>query len=69
MATTSFIALVLFLEALPVYFYLSAQYRGEPLDVPLLAALCALGAVGLLNLAAVVLPIRWGQRRLAALEL
>ena len=69
MATTSFIALVLFLEALPVYFYLSAQYRGEPLDVPLLAALCALGAVGVLNLAAVVLPIRWGQRRLAALEL
>ena len=46
MATTSFVALVLFLEALPVYFYLSAQYRGEPLDVPLLAALCALGGGG-----------------------
>ena len=69
MATTSFIALVLFLEALPVYFYLSAQYRGEPLDVPLLVALLAVGAVGLLNLMAVVLPIRWGERRLAALEL
>ncbi len=63
MATTSFIALVLFLEALPVYFYLSAQYRGEPLDVPLLVALLAVGAVGLLNLMAVVLPIRWGERR------
>jgi ABC-2 type transport system permease protein len=67
--TTTFIALVLSLEALPAYFYLSAQHRGEPLDIPLVGALLSLVAVGVLNVAAVLLPIRWGQKRLAALEL
>jgi len=68
-ATTSFIAVVLFLEALPVYFYLSAQYRGAPLGQPLLVTMVTLVAVAGLNVAAVILPIRWGEKRLAALEL
>ncbi|HLE22307.1 MAG TPA: hypothetical protein VJB88_14440 [Vicinamibacteria bacterium] len=67
--TTSFIAVVLFLEALPVYSYLSAQYRGDPLDRPLLVTSLSLLAVAALNVAAVILPLRWGQRRLAALEI
>ena len=32
MAASTFVATVLFLEAFPAYFYLSAQYRGVPLD-------------------------------------
>ena len=68
-ATTSFIAVVLFLEALPVYFYLSAQYRGASLGQPLLVTMVTLVAVAALNVAAVILPIRWGEKRLAALEL
>jgi ABC-2 type transport system permease protein len=68
-ASTSFIAAVLFLEAIPVYFYLLAEYNGEPLATPLLVTFLALVPVAILNLLAVVLPIRWGQKRLAALEL
>ena len=68
-ATTSFIAVVLFLEALPVDFYLSAQYRGASLGQPLLVTMVTLVAVAALNVAAVILPIRWGEKRLAALEL
>jgi ABC-2 type transport system permease protein len=68
-ATTTFIAVVLFLEALPVYFYLSAQYHGASLDRPLLITIVTLAAVAALNVAAVILPIRWGEKRLAALEL
>jgi ABC-2 type transport system permease protein len=68
-ATSSFIAIVLFLEALPVYFYLSAEYRGASLDRPLLVTVAALVVVAALNVAAVILPIRWGQKRLAELEL
>jgi ABC-2 type transport system permease protein len=68
-ATSSFIAIVLFLEALPVYFYLSAEYRGASLDRPLLVTIAALVVVAALNVAAVILPIRWGQKRLAELEL
>jgi ABC-2 type transport system permease protein len=68
-ATSSFIAIVLFLEALPVYFYLSAEYRGASLERPLLVTIAALVVVAALNVAAVILPIRWGQKRLAELEL
>ena len=67
-ATSSFIAIVLFLEALPVYFYLSAEYRGASLGRPLLVTIAALVVVAALNVAAVILPIRWGQKRLAELE-
>ena len=70
MAASTFVATVLFLEAFPAYFYLRAQYRGVPLDsrgVMVIAG--ALSIVVVLNVLAVWLPMRWGGRRLAAMEI
>jgi ABC-2 type transport system permease protein len=68
-ATTSFITTILFLEALPIYFYFSMQFRGEPqmATVVVIAAL-ALAAVVALNVAAVFIPMRLGRKRLEAME-
>lgn len=69
-AATSFIAAVLFLESVPVYLILSADFRGAPLSSRALAAsILSLGAVVVLNLLAVALPMRWGKRKLEALEI
>jgi ABC-2 type transport system permease protein len=68
-AATSFIAAVLFLEAIPVYLFVSAEFRGVPLTNRALAAsIGSLGLVVVLNLLAVALPMRWGQRKLEAME-
>jgi ABC-2 type transport system permease protein len=68
-AATSFVAAVLFLESIPVYLILSADFRHVPLTNQALAAsILSLGLVLVLNLLAVVLPMRWGKRRLEALE-
>ena len=68
-ATTSFIAVVLFLEAIPVYFYMQFQFRGEPtLTTVVLITAVTLVAVLALNLAAVYLPMRIGRRRLEEME-
>ena len=68
-ATTSFIAVVLFLEAIPVYFYMTFQIHGTP-SVTIIATVTAvtLLAVLALNLVAVVVPMRIGRRRLAEME-
>ena len=67
---TSFVAAVLFLEAVPVYLILNAEYRGIPLSPRALAvSVASLLAVAVLNLLAVVLPMRWGTRKLEALEI
>jgi ABC-2 type transport system permease protein len=69
-ATSSFIAVVLFLEAVPVYLYFSAYRRGIPLGPRIIAVtVLALTVVVALNVAAVYFPLRWGQRRLAAMEI
>ncbi len=69
-AATSFIAAVLFLESIPVYLILSADFRGVPLTSQALAAsTLSLGAVLVLNLLAVALPMRWGKRKLDAMEI
>ena len=69
-AATSFVAAVLFLEAIPVYLYLSAHYRGSPLETRawliIAGTLCS---VFVLNALAVWLPMRMGARRLAAMEI
>jgi ABC-2 type transport system permease protein len=68
-ATTSFIAIVLFLEAVPIYYYFMHQYRGYPASSTVtVIALLALVAVLSLNVAAVVIPMRLGRKRLAAME-
>jgi ABC-2 type transport system permease protein len=68
-ATTSFIAVILFLEAFPVYFYFSFQFRGEPQGATVvIISLLALVAVITLNTAAVFIPMRLGRKHLAAME-
>ena len=62
MAASTFVATVLFLEAFPAYFYLSAQYRGVPLDsrgVMVIAG--ALSVIVVLNVLAVWLPDALGR--------
>lgn len=67
--TTSFIAVVLFLEALPIYFYFSHQYRGAPAgSTVIIITLSALVALISLNAAAVFVPMRLGRKRLATME-
>jgi ABC-2 type transport system permease protein len=69
-AATSFVAAVLFLEAVPVYLILSAEFRGTSLSSRAIAfSVASLGAVLLLNVLAVALPMRWGKRKLEALEI
>jgi hypothetical protein len=69
-ATMTFIALILSLEALPFYFYLSFHYRGSPGmgTVAVATGAAVAGMIGL-NLAAIFVPMRLGKRRLASLEL
>jgi ABC-2 type transport system permease protein len=69
-ASTTFVAVVLFLEAIPVYLILSAQFRQIPLSGRALAvSLLCLAAVVAVNLAAVFVPMRLGRRALDALEI
>jgi ABC-2 type transport system permease protein len=66
---TSFVATVLFLEAVPVYLVLSAQYRSVPLGSGTIAfCITALAAVVVLVGAAIWLPMKWGTRKLSAME-
>lgn len=67
MVTTGFIAIVLLLEAVPVYIYFFTRHGAAPtLTVVTLLSLIAVIA---LNLAAVFVPMRLGRQRLAQLEL
>ncbi len=69
-AASSFVAAVMFLEAVPAYLILSADYRGMPLTSRAVAAsVFSLGAVVVLNLLTVVLPMRWGRSKLEAMEI
>jgi ABC-2 type transport system permease protein len=69
-AASSFIAAVLFLESIPVYLILSADFRGVPLTSRALAAsILSLALVLVLNLLTVALPMRWGTRKLEAMEI
>ena len=69
-AATSFGAVILFLEAVPVYLYLNAEYRGLPLETRAWLIIAgALSCVLVVNALAVWLPMRMGARRLAAIEI
>ena len=69
-AATSFVAVVLFLEAVPVYLYLNAEYRGLPLETrSWLIIAAALSCVLVVNALAVWLPMRMGAKRLAMIEI
>ncbi|MGH9318493.1 MAG: putative ABC transporter permease subunit [Vicinamibacteria bacterium] len=69
-AATSFVAAVLFLEAIPVYLILNADFRGIPLsDRQIAFVTLSLAAVVVVNILAVALPMRWGRRRLEAFEI
>jgi ABC-2 type transport system permease protein len=65
----SFIALVIVLEAGPVYTLFMAELRGRPLGASQWLTIGgSLALVVLVNVAAVWLPLRYGLRRLAAYE-
>jgi ABC-2 type transport system permease protein len=69
-ASTSFVAAVLALEAVPVYLYLRSEYESRPMtDAALGVAAACLAGVLALNVLAVWLPMRWGARKLAELEI
>ena len=69
-AATSFVAVVLFLEAVPVYLYLNAEYRGSPLEPRAWLIIAGtLLCVLVVNALAVWLPMRMGARRLALIEI
>lgn len=69
-AATSFVALTLFIEAFPAYLFLSAEYRGVDLDSRAIAVIAGASAlVVALNAVAIWLPMRWGSRKLDAMEI
>jgi len=68
-AASTFVAAVLFLESIPVYLILNADFRGVPLTSRALAAsILVLAAVVVLNLLTIALPMRWGRKKLDAME-
>ncbi len=67
MATIALLAVVIVIESVPVYRYLSASFQGRPLEVtPLM--LGAFGLAALVCLAATVIPLRIALRRMEAFE-
>ena len=69
-ASTSFVAIVLALEAVPVFLYFRAQYQGAELNERALLAIAASAlTVFALVAAAAWLPLRWGRQRLETMEL
>lgn len=69
-ASTSFVAAVLALEAVPVYLYLRAEYESRALTgTALVVSGASLAAVLSLNALAVWLPMRIGARKLAEMEI
>ena len=69
MAAVSYLAGVIILEAWPVYAFLQASFRGEPLRNSILVPL-VLGVMGAATLTGlcVVLPLRAGVRRVRELD-
>lgn len=66
MSSVTLIAVVVILEARPVYGYLAAQAYGTEADPA--GMVLGFGGAALLCLAATVLPLRFAERRLEALE-
>ena len=67
MTTIALVAAVIVLEAVPMYGYMSAVFRGEEVQVTALMIL-ALAGVVLLCTAATVIPLRIGLRRMEEFE-
>lgn len=67
MTTVALLAAVIVIEAVPVYSYLRAAYRGSP--IPVNAAMVgAFAAVAALCLAATVIPLKVGLKRMEQFE-
>jgi ABC-2 type transport system permease protein len=67
MATVALLAAVIVIEAVPVYSYLRAAYRGTPIRVNA-AMVGAFAAVAALCLAATAIPLKVGLRRMEQFE-
>lgn len=69
MTALGYLVGVILLEAWPVYVYLSANLRGEgERNIPALPFVMGLAGVAALTVAAVVMPLRAGVRRVRALD-
>ena len=67
MTTIALLAVVIVIEAIPVYGYLQATYRGEPVEIDALM-IAAFGLVLLICGLATALPLRIGLRRMEEFE-
>jgi ABC-2 type transport system permease protein len=69
-ACAAYIGLVLLLEAGPVYRIFMAGLHGRPLSAPLWAwTIASFGLAFLLSILAVLLPLRFGEKRLAQVHI
>ena len=69
MAAVGYLAGVIILEAWPVYFFLSANLRGElARNFPVLPLVLGIAGAATLTVIAIVLPLRAGVRRVRALD-
>lgn len=69
MTATTYLGVVIVLEAWPVYAFLRARAEGAPLDAGLYGAMIlGLGGALLLSLAVVLLPLQLARRRVQALD-
>jgi ABC-2 type transport system permease protein len=69
MSAVIYLAGVVILEAWPVYLYLSARFRGEEAAVSVLPLTLGVAGAFLLTVAAVVIPLWAGVRRVRTVEL
>ncbi len=69
MAAVSYLAGVIVLEAWPVYFYLTANLRGEEMgNLPALPLVLGIAGAATLTALAIILPLRAGVRKVRALD-
>src|SRR5574341_976182 len=67
MTTVALLALVIVIEAVPVYTYLRAAFRGLPIPVNV-TMICAFAAVVAVCITATVVPLKVGLRRMEEFE-
>ncbi len=67
MSTVALLALVIVIEAVPVYGYLRASFRGEPVSVDI-TMIGAFAAVVAICVAATVVPLRVGLKKMESFE-
>ena len=68
MVATSYLAIVVILEAWPVYWFLEGRMSGGTAAVPVLPLVIGLTGVAVLTVAATALPLWAGVRRVRTVD-